>query len=427
MHIVKHIFFSELCYLIIYMRTIIFIGRHYPPKILKSINEDSKGQIGLSTHNYEESFIDGLSTLHDTVVKVIVNPAIPSFPHNFKRCFIKREQYKIQGIDVTSIPVFNLLIINRIWSLLCLIYAIFYTLKGLEDKDEIVIINNIADLSSLAATRIVKKISSLSLNVFTIVLDIPIDVTLLYQKSIIKASVVGYFDKEKIRLAKKSDYRILLTKQMESIIPGINTIVEGMIKISSYSNNIIRDHKPDKEIIAYTGSVQKVFGVWNLVEAFRIANLENAELWICGSGDLSKELEELSRNVSNIKYYGLVDSEKAKQIQIEATILVNPRTSEGEYTKYSFPSKTIEYLITGRTVVGNKLEGIPEEYFQYVYTPVDESVYSLSECLKKVVNCPWEERFKKQVEGRNFIIDNKNSSIQVRRIIDNYYKFKIST
>ena len=73
-------------------------------------------------------------------------------------------------------------------------------------------------------------------------------------------------------------------------------------------------------------------------------------------------------------------------MQHKATILVNPRTSEGEFTKYSFPSKTMEYLLAGRCVVVNRLPGIPEEYYQYVYTPQNESVEALAECLTNVLD-----------------------------------------
>ena len=73
-------------------------------------------------------------------------------------------------------------------------------------------------------------------------------------------------------------------------------------------------------------------------------------------------------------------------MQHKATILVNPRTSEGEFTKYSFPSKTMEYLLAGKSVVINRIPGIPEEYFNYVYTPKDESIEALAECLTNVLD-----------------------------------------
>ena len=79
----------------------------------------------------------------------------------------------------------------------------------------------------------------------------------------------------------------------------------------------------------------------NLVQAFENVKGNNIELWICGSGDSEAAIREAASRDSRIKFFGLVDSQTALKMQRQATILVNPRTSEGEYTKYSFPSKTI--------------------------------------------------------------------------------------
>lgn len=78
----------------------------------------------------------------------------------------------------------------------------------------------------------------------------------------------------------------------------------------------------------------------------------------------------------------------------------------------------MEYLLAGKSVVINKLPGIPNEYYQFVYTPQDESPVALAECLLKVINEPQLIRQNKAKEGRDFVINNKNSKIQANRIID---------
>ena len=105
-------------------------------------------------------------------------------------------------------------------------------------------------------------------------------------------------------------------------------------------------------------------------------------------------------------------------MQRQATILVNPRTSEGEYTKYSFPSKTMEYLLSGKSVIINRLPGIPEEYYQYVFTPKDESVDALAECVNRVLTLEVNDRVSKAKSGREFVVSQKNSKIQVSRILE---------
>ena len=51
----------------------------------------------------------------------------------------------------------------------------------------------------------------------------------------------------------------------------------------------------------------------------------------------------------------------------EAKLLINLRNPEDKYTKYSFPSKTFEYMVSGTPFFTTKLEGIPSEYYNYLY------------------------------------------------------------
>ena len=51
--------------------------------------------------------------------------------------------------------------------------------------------------------------------------------------------------------------------------------------------------------------------------------------------------------------------------------MINTRTNESEYTKYSFPSKNIEYLLTGKRVVACMLDGMPNCYREYIYEIVN--------------------------------------------------------
>ena len=78
----------------------------------------------------------------------------------------------------------------------------------------------------------------------------------------------------------------------------------------------------------------------------------------------------------------------------------------------------MEYLFAGKSVIMNRLPGIPEEYYEYVYTPYDETISSLTECISMVLNLSKEKRRIKAEKGRKFVIKEKNSLIQTGRILD---------
>lgn len=63
------------------------------------------------------------------------------------------------------------------------------------------------------------------------------------------------------------------------------------------------------------------------------------------------------------------------------------------------------------------MSGIPEEYYDYVYTPKDESVEALAECISSVIHLDIKEREERAKKGRQFIIEKKNSKVQMERVI----------
>ena len=65
-----------------------------------------------------------------------------------------------------------------------------------------------------------------------------------------------------------------------------------------------------------------------------------------------------------------------------------------------------------------KLDGIPDEYDQYIQYVADNSIESLKKKLVEVCEMTREERQELGNNGRNFVLMKKNSTIQVRKMID---------
>lgn len=93
-----------------------------------------------------------------------------------------------------------------------------------------------------------------------------------------------------------------------------------------------------------------------------------------GMRDFEDELKNICKRHSNIKYFGVIPNDYVVNKELKATILINPRPTNEEYTKYSFSSKNMEYMVFGTPVLTTKLSGMPEEYYPYVYLFKDESI-----------------------------------------------------
>ena len=123
---------------------------------------------------------------------------------------------------------------------------------------------------------------------------------------------------------------------------------------------------------------------------------------------------------NRIKYLGIIDHSAALDYQTEAFLLINPRSAEGEFTKYSFPSKIMEYLASGTPTLIYALPGIPEEYYKYCYVIKEnqQDVNVLSNYIMTLYNKPQDELSKTGALAREFIINNKSSIVQSQRIMD---------
>jgi glycosyltransferase involved in cell wall biosynthesis len=102
----------------------------------------------------------------------------------------------------------------------------------------------------------------------------------------------------------------------------------------------------------------------------------------------------------------------------QATLLVNPRSTKEEFTKYSFPSKTIEYMLSGTPVLTTRLQGIPEEYFKYVFSAEDNDVSLLTDAINNALSHTDAELAQMGLGAREYIVKNKNSVAQAKRILE---------
>ena len=102
----------------------------------------------------------------------------------------------------------------------------------------------------------------------------------------------------------------------------------------------------------------------------------------------------------------------------EASLLVNPRPSTLELTKYSCPSKTFEYMASGTPVLMAKLPGIPEEYHPYLYFFEREDEEGFVEAFERLLHLDRQELVDKGKAAAEFLVANKGSEKQVAELLD---------
>lgn len=213
------------------------------------------------------------------------------------------------------------------------------------------------------------------------------------------------------------DKYILLTKQIIEKIPESvrkNIVIEGI-----YNNrNQSKCEKLNPLSILYTGALENYAGIKILIDAFLKTKNKSYELIICGSGSLESYIREVIENDNRIVFKGNIPHDESIKLQKSAAILINPRQPNGKITKYSFPSKTMEYMTSGTPMIGYHLEGIPEEYYKYMFTPKDLSSESLCTLIEDLLSNQSNILVEIANEANHFIMNNKSAKIQVKKIID---------
>ena len=172
------------------------------------------------------------------------------------------------------------------------------------------------------------------------------------------------------------------------------------------------------KVIMYAGGLEEKYGLKMLVQAFRTISDDNIELHLYGSGSYVEELVDETKEDRRIKFWGVKSNEEIMDAESKATLLVNPRFTTEEFTRYSFPSKNMEYMVSGTPLLTTKLPGMPKEYYPFVYLLDDESVEGYARAIIKTLKQSDESLAIMGRLARKFVLDNKNNIIQARRIIN---------
>lgn len=216
-----------------------------------------------------------------------------------------------------------------------------------------------------------------------------------------------------------TDY-VLLTEAMNDYIqnPGKPYVVlEGHSDIAMKEKVPSMEKKSPVRTVFYAGGVSRQYGLADLTEGFLQADIPNTRLEIYGPGDYVKELQQIAQEDSRVFYGGMLLNTQIVEKEQEATLLVNSRPTNEEFVKYSFPSKTMEYMASGTPVLTTRLPGMPREYYPYVDFIEEETAAGIASALKRVLRCSDAELFRKGSEARSFVLEGRNNVVQAGKLL----------
>ncbi len=389
----------------------VFLGGIWSKADENEIINNSKSNVQTAANVLQLALIKGLEKNIGKPIYIVNEYFLGSFPINYKKLFIGKrcfnhtstQNHKDYNVEFVNLPIIKHLsrYINskKYIKQLCLnnevenVYVIGYSMSY-----------------SIVEGLLYAKAISPKVKTCLIIPDLPEYMNLGKKKSLIFSSLKHIVSSKLYKDIKKIDSFVTLTKYIYEALDTKKpyTVVEGIASDETIKTS--RKETLTKNIV-YTGTLDEKYGIIELTDAFTKIKDDNLRLIICGDGDGKDYLYRAKKRDKRIKYYGVVKNEVARAIQENAYLLINPRNSKEEYTKYSFPSKTMEYMVTGRPVLMYKLKGVPDEYDSYLYYITE----SIDVSLRRVLSIPEIELEKKGEDAREFVKQNKNNVVQAKK------------
>lgn len=393
---------------------VIFVSLLYPEgeddRVLKSSTVGIEG----AANNFQWGLIKGVQEVTSNKVRIINSVPMGSFPRFNKIIYQRGNVFESPSFVTDNIGFVNLPIIKQWNRRIGLVKRLNRFLEESDEQHTLVIYSLYQPY--LKAIKTLKKRHK-NTKCVLIVTDLP-GVNGLQTGNKFREWIKSRIGDNAIKLCKYIDSFVLLTEPMKEVLSVGNRpyiIIEGVYNSAEREDCII---EKKNSVIAYTGTIEDSLGINTLLDAFDLLENKEAILLIAGSGRGVDSVKERASVNTRIKYLGYLPRNEILKLQYSASVLVNPRHSNEVYTKYSFPSKTMEYLSTGVPVVMNKLEGIPEEYYPYLYFTESDSPEDLAKTIDYVLRLDTKEIEDRGQSAKQFIVNQKSSVAQGKKFVD---------
>lgn len=392
------------------IKEVLYISTLSSERLIGEIHKKTKRNPGFAVQKFNRLIVKGL-TGNGVNTIVISNPPIVSIDGRFW-CNLPSE---IEGgTEFNYIPFVNKPIVKQLF---VFFYTYSYVLKwGRKNRKEKAIICDALTISaSLAALLASKLLRIKSVGIVTDIYGLIVGEKFSGLKKVIKELA----NKIQTWYVRRFSQYVLLTEAMKGVVNPKNhpyIVMEAICDVPQPKHVPLEKYK--EPTVLYAGGIEVEYGLKALVDGFRTIKNESFRLIIYGSGTYSEELTLVNKEDSRIVYKGVVPNEEILDAEKKATLLVNPRFSDVDYTKYSFPSKNMEYMASGTPLVTTRLPGIPKDYYPYVFFFEEESSEGYGKRINEILSMPEKTLVDIGQKAKEFVLNNKNCYIQTARIME---------
>lgn len=384
---------------------IVFISSAIGHKEIAHLNQVNKRHINYVQQKWDYTFSTALFQLLKSDFVGISYPSVSAFPKYSSELYSK--PIIMEEINTKCMGIMNLPIIKQLVWMLQLKRELKKIVKKEGARNVIFLTNCIQFISSWPVINVARKYQ---VKTVAIVPDLPDYDMCTYHGP---QKIINWYKSLNLKYKKSFDSYICFSKhQMNYLRPNVPHIVmEGFCTTEFKSLDV---HKSQKFTVMYAGGVRTEYGIKELVEGFLLAGIPNSELWIFGNGNYVNELKKISDH--RVKYWGVVDKSEVIKYEQKATLLVNPRPTTEAFSYLSFPSKILEYMSSGTTLMTSHLGSIPSEYDDYLLYFDEINAKSIA---KKLIEAKENTNLDSIGEkAKAYVLKNKCVEVQAKRVTD---------
>lgn len=180
-------------------------------------------------------------------------------------------------------------------------------------------------------------------------------------------------------------------------------IIEGIVEEKKFENKI----NLNCPYFFFAGALLKRYGVYNLINAFKEVYKLYPDYYLFIAGHHGNEDELLSAigDNTNIRYLKTLPVKDVLYYEKNAVANINPRPFSEDLDRFSIPSKTIEYLVSGVPTISCKNTKLAKYFNQEIVWAKSCEPDDLKETMIKVITMPKEIKDDITIKGHNKVIE----------------------
>ena len=280
---------------------------------------------------------------------------------------------------------------GRIWRLLSINPQVNKIMKSLDLKDAIIITDTINTSIAKTVTKVNKKYH---LPVIGVCTDSPSNIS----------GTNKSYTLHLLEEAKLHNGYLALTSGLNNLFNPDNKpnlVFEGIVEDRTFE----KPKEIKKPYFFFGGALMEKYGVFNLIKAFKELNRNDIDLYICGHHGDKERIKASIGKANNVKFFGLLPMNKVMEYEANSLASINPRPFSEDLDRFSIPSKTLEYMASGRPVISVRNTILMEKFPKEIIWINSHEVEDIKAALKKVVEMSEAERVKLGEQSKNRVLE----------------------